>query len=82
MLASDCADCRILEVRNEKSATAGQLKTHLERNRLYDSKAPWFGLLPSTELQDACSLLDHPAVRVLKVHRHHHLTGLRKAPVP
>lgn len=34
MLASDCADCRILEVRNEKSDTAGQLKTHLERNRL------------------------------------------------
>lgn len=45
-------------------------------------KLPWFGLLPSTELQDASSLLDHPAVRVLKVHRHHHLTGLRKAPVP
>lgn len=47
-----------------------------------DSKAPWFGLLPSTELQDASSLLDRPAVHVLKVHRHHHLTGLRKAPVP
>ena len=47
-----------------------------------DSKVPWFGLLPSTELQDASSLLDRPAVRVLKVHRHHHLTGLRKAPVP
>ena len=49
MLASHCADCRILDVRNEKSATAepAQNTSRAKQTLKNGSQVPWFGLFPA-----------------------------------